>query len=68
MTTNNNDEIRAKNYARIKKYLQKTGKRQYSRIVLPEYIPKLDALLKELRNDKKSNKETNCGTGTVYAG
>lgn len=60
MTKNNTQETRAKNYARIKKYLQKTGKRQYSRVVLPEYIPKLDALLKELRNDKKSDKETDC--------
>lgn len=59
-TTNKRDESKAKNYARIKRYLEKTGKRQYSRIVLPEYIPKLDALLKELRNDTESNKKTDC--------
>lgn len=57
--TTNKEEQRAKNYARIKRYLQKTGKQQYSRIVLPEYIPELDALLKRLRNDKKSNQEKN---------
>lgn len=57
--TTNKEEQKAKNYARIKQYLQKTGKQQYSRIVLPEYIPELDALLKRLRNDKKSNQEKN---------
>lgn len=64
---NKEQERKAKNYARVKRYLAKTGKRQYSRIVLPEYIPKLDALLKELRNDKESDKETDNGTGTVCA-
>lgn len=59
-TKTKNKESRANNYARVKRYLEKTGKRQYSRIVLPEYIPKLDALLKELRNDKESDKETDC--------
>lgn len=57
--TTNKEEQKAKNYARIKRYLQKTGKKQYSRIVLPEYIPELDALLKRLRNDKNSNQEKN---------
>ena len=60
MTQTTNKERKAKNYARIKRYLEKTGKRQYSRIVLPEYIPKLDALLKELRDDTESNKKTDC--------
>lgn len=53
--TKKTKEQRAKDYARIKRYLERTGKIQYSRIVLPEYVPKLDELLRELRNDTKSN-------------
>ncbi len=57
--TKKTKEQKEKDYARVKRYLAKTSKLQYSRIVLPEYIPKLDALLKELRNDTESNKEKN---------
>lgn len=54
------EEKRAMNCARVKAYLARTGKRQYCRIIKPEWAFELDALLKKLRdNDKKSDKKAN---------
>lgn len=61
--TTNKDKKRSSNYERIKRYLVRHNKCQYHRIVLAEYVPKLDAYLKELRNETRKNRAKNLGVG-----
>lgn len=50
---------------RVIKWRLRTGRVQYNRSVMAEWVPELDKKLEELRNDYRANKEKNQGTGTV---
>lgn len=58
-STMSDDELRKKRNEWVKAYYKKTGKVQYNRTVPVELVEKLDAYLKELRNDYWANKKKN---------
>ena len=53
------DELRKKRNEWVKAYYKKTGRVQYNRVVPAELVEKLDAYLKELRNDYWASKKKN---------